>query len=60
MPLIQLIIRCSNSAYWMMSSMVWLMRSFTLSVSSSEIPCSPMLKEASLVLPSYLKTGIKR
>lgn len=37
-----------------MSSMVWLMICFTLSVSSSVIPCSPMLKDASLVLPSYL------
>lgn len=40
--------------YSMMSSMVRLMICFTLSVSSSAIPCSPMLKDASLVLPSYL------
>lgn len=38
----------------MMSLMVWLMMCFTVSVSSSAIPCSPMLKDASLVLPSYL------
>lgn len=38
----------------MMSSMVWLMISFTLSVSASAMPCSPMLNDASLVLPSYL------
>lgn len=37
-----------------MSSMVWLMICFTLSVSSADIPWSPMLNEASLVLPSYL------
>ena len=40
-----------------MSSMVWLMICFTLSVSSSAIPCRPMLNDASLVLPSYLWRG---
>lgn len=49
-----------EGAYSMMSSMVWLIRSFTLSVSSSAMPCSPTLKEASLVLPSYLETHVSR
>lgn len=50
----------SDGAYSMMSSMVRPMSRFTLSVSSSAIPCSPTLKEASLVLPSYLKNTFQR
>lgn len=45
-------------AHFIMSSMVWLMICLTLSVSSSAIPCSPMLNDASLVLPSYLHSTI--
>lgn len=44
------------SAYFMMSSMVWLMIRFIYSISCSAMPCKPMENEASLVLPSYLCT----
>ncbi len=47
--------KLKGDTHSMMSSMVWLMICFTLSVSSSAIPCSPMLNDASLVLPSYLR-----
>lgn len=53
---LQLLLRPGDPVtYSMMSLMVWLMMCFTVSVSSSAIPCSPMLKDASLVLPSYLR-----
>lgn len=50
----------SRGTYSMMSSMVWLMMRLTFSVSSSAIPCSPMLNDASLVLPSYLNDILTR
>lgn len=43
-----------------MSSKVWLMICLTLFVSSSATPCRPMLKDASLVLPSYLQNRTSR
>ncbi len=46
--------QCDRGTHSIMSLMVWVMICFTLSVSSSAIPCSPMLNDASLVLPSYL------
>lgn len=47
--------RLDQGTYSIILSMVWLMICFTLSISSSSTPCSPILNDASLVLPSYLQ-----